>query len=130
MMPPPMTTTRAWVGKVVMPPPSSRPEPRAARRSGGTCSCGSSRRGGPSAPLRCARDDGDNGASQPPRQRRFIHLAHLRHACLHRVTAGRGIDRGHLRELVEMAFLYPELGQGVRDADLAAQLEAPVHEAV
>src|SRR5258705_2155834 len=34
-MPPPMTTTRAWVGNEVM-APSSRPEPSAARRSGAT----------------------------------------------------------------------------------------------
>src|SRR4029077_19567007 len=87
MMPPPMTTTRAWGGKLA-------------------------------------------AMSEPASQRRVVHLAHLRHARLHRVTAGRGIDRGHLGELVEMAFLYPELGQGVRDADLATQIEAPVHEAV
>src|SRR5882724_9361712 len=129
-MPPPIMTTRAWVGKFAI-TPSSRPEPSVARRSGGTCSYGSSQRGGPSAPLRSARDDGGGGgASQPPRQRRVVHLAHLGHARLHRVTAGRGIDRGHLRELVEMTFLHPELGQGMRDADLASQVEAPFHEAV
>src|SRR4029077_731406 len=87
MMPPPMTTTRAWGGKLA-------------------------------------------AMSQPATKSRVVHLAHLRHARLDRVTAGRGIDRGHLGELVAMAFLYPELGQCVRDADLAAQLEAPVHEAV
>src|SRR5882672_2950292 len=127
MMPPPMMTTRAWVGKFVAITPSSRPEPRGARRSGGTRSWGSSPRGGPSAPLRYTRDD---GASQPPRYGGFVHFAHLRHAGLHRVAAGRGVDGGHLGELVEMAFLDAELGQGVRDADLAAQLEAPVHEAI
>src|SRR5437879_2970276 len=119
MMPPPMTTTRAWVGIIAA---SSRPEREA--RSGGTCSCGSSPRGGPSASLRSARDDG-GGASQPPRHGGLIHLAHLRHARLHRIAARRGVDGGHRGELIEMALLDAELGQGVRDADLTAELEAP-----
>src|SRR5882762_4320604 len=109
MMPPPMTTTRAWVGRFAAITPSSRPEPRAARRSGGTCSSGSSPRGGPSAPLRYARDDGLS--SQPPRQRGLIHLAHLRHARLDRIAAGCRVDGGHLGELVEVALLDAELGQ-------------------
>src|SRR5262245_16370271 len=128
MMPPPMMTARAWLGKLMAITPSSRPKPRAARRSGGTCSCGSSRRKGPSAPLRYARDDGL--ASQPPRQRCVVHLAHLRHTGFHRIAACRGIDGGHLGELVEMAFLHTEIGERMRDADLPPQLQAPVHEAV
>ena len=89
MMPPPMMTTRAWVGKFGRP---------------------------------CQSDGPAHGG--------LVHLAHLRHAGLHRIAAGRRIDGGHLGELVEMAFLDAELGQGMRDADLAAEVEAPLHEAV
>src|SRR5690242_1878805 len=100
MMPPPTMTTRAWVGNVVATTSSSRPEREA--RSGGTRSCSGSPRGGPSAPLRYARDDAACGvSSQPPRHGGLIHLAHLRHARLHRVAAGRRVDGGHLGELVE-----------------------------
>src|SRR5688572_21620483 len=87
MMPPPMMTTRAWVGKF-------------------------------------------GAMSETPAHGRLVHLAHLRHARLHRIAAGRRIDSGHLGELVEMLDLHAELGQRVRDADLTAEVERPPHEAV
>src|SRR5438876_9104024 len=87
MMPPPMMTTRAWVGKFA-------------------------------------------AMSEPASDGRVVHLAHFRHARFYGIAAGGRIDRGHLGELVEVAFLDAELGQGVRDADLAPQVERPLHEAV
>src|SRR5260221_7516036 len=72
----------------------------------------------------------DPAISEPAAQSRIVHLAHLGYPCFHRIAAGRRIDRGHLGELVEMLALHAKLGQRMRNADLAAEIEAPFHEAV
>src|SRR5471030_1927772 len=73
---------------------------------------------------------GKSAMSEPSREGGFVHLAHLGHAYLDRISTGRRIDRGHLGELVEMLELHAELGQRMRYADLAPEIEGPLHEAI
>src|SRR5437868_13564517 len=103
MMPPPMTTTRAWVGNVLICWGRATPVARLVLQPEKI------------APLEWRAPSVTALPSQLPRQRGVVHLAHLRHACLHRIAAGGRVDGGHFGELVEMAFFDPAFGQGVRD---------------